>query len=652
DLYYRSRRATPLTDKDTVVLTDFDNTTGDPVFDDTLKTALSVSLNQSPFLNVLSDNAVANTLKLMTRPPGTKLTPDIARELCQRAGSKAYIAGSIASLGSQNVLGLKAVNCQSGELLAEEQATAASKEKVLDALGEMASKLRGELGESLASVHKLDAPLEQAATSSLEALQSYSLGRKARAEKGYAAALPYDQRAIQLDPNFAMGYDAVGDSYFGLSELGRASEYYTRAFELRDHASEREKLHISTDYYQSVTGELDKAAQTYQEWIASYPRDASAYNGLGNVYALQGQYDKSVEAYRESLRLSPDEVIPHENLGNSLIALQRFAEARQAIDEMLARKLDDFVAHNALYALAFLASDSAAMAEQQQWYPGKPEENLGLSLAADTAAYAGHLAQARELTRRAVDSAIRADSKETGAIWQAIAAQREAAFGNAAEAKQAAAEALKLLPTSQGVEVESALAYAFAGDPAHADPLAQDLNKRYPLDTQIQSLWLPAIRSQLALNRKNPSDAISDLQPTAPPVEFGQIAFVANLSCLYPAYVRGQAYLAAGEDKEAAAEFQKILDHGGIVWNCWTGALARLGIARAYAREAGITFRGPGFAEVAKPGNNSSQESSADRDAARTRALTAYKDFLTLWKDADPDIPILKEAQAESAQFQ
>ena len=289
--------------------------------------------------------------------------------------------------------------------------------------------------------------------------------------------------------------------------------------------------------------------------------------------------------------------------------------------------------HNALYALAFLGSDSAAMAEQQQWFAGKPEyENLGLALASDTEAYAGHLGKARELTKRAVDSAIRADSKETGAIWQANAAQREAAYGNSAEARQSAAEALKLAPTSQGVEVEAALAFAMAGDAARAESLAQDLNKRFPLDTQMQSLWLPAIQAQLALNRKNPAAALSALQ-AASPIELGQIPFVANISCLYHVYVRGEAYLAAGQGSAAAAEFQKILDHSGIVWNCWTGALAHLGVARANALQA-RTSQG------------------ADADAARVRALAAYKDFLTLWKDADPDIPILKEAKAEYAKLQ
>jgi eukaryotic-like serine/threonine-protein kinase len=632
-LYFRSHQAKPLTDRDTIVLADFANSTGDPVFDDTLRQALTVALNQSPFLNVLPDNKVAETLKLMTLPANSALTPEIARDLCQRAGSKAYIAGSIASLGTEYVLGLKAVNCQSGDVLAQEQVTAAAKEKVLDAVGQAAAKLRGELGESLTTVQKFDVPLAQATTSSLEALKAYSLGVKAQHEKGNAASLPYFQRAIQLDPNFASGYRAVGGAYVGMGELERSSEYYTKAFELREHANDREKMAITANYYDSVTGEQDKAARVYQEAIESYPRDDRRYTSLGNVYATLGQYEKSIDDYRQSIRLNPDYLVSYGNLANSLLALQQFDEARQSIHQGQARKYDDLALHNALYALAFLKADSSAMAEQQKWFARQPDsENFGLSLASDTEAYSGHLGKARDLTKRSVESAIHADSKETGAIWHENAALREAAVGNAAEAKQAAADGLKLTPTSQGVGVEAALAYAMAGDTARAESMAQDLNQRYPLDTQVQSLWLPAIRAQVALDRKNPSAAIESLQ-AAVPIELGQIAFVSNISCLYPTYIRGEAYLAAAQGKPAVAEFQKVLDHDGIVWNCWTGALAHLGLARAYALDS-----------------KSSQ--GADADAARTRGLAAYKDFFALWKDADPEIPILKQAKAEYAKLQ
>jgi serine/threonine protein kinase/tetratricopeptide (TPR) repeat protein len=628
--YFYLHRPPKLTEKDTIVLGDFSNSTGDPVFDDTLKTALTVSLRQSPFLNVLSDQKVTATLKLMTRPPDSKLTPEVAGEVCQRAGSKAYIAGSIAPLGSQYVLGLKAVNCQDGNVLVEAQVKAATKEKTVDALGEAASKLRGELGESLSSVQKFDIPLAQATTSSLDALKAYSLGNM---QPDAAAALPHHQRATELDPNFAMGYHGVGDDYYSMGQVGRASEFYTKAFQLREHVSERERLQITLSYYSNVTGELDKVAQTCQEGVEAYPRDGRMRWELGNAYSARGQWEKATEAYSQSLRLTPDQEI-YGLLLNGFLALQQFDKAQQAVREVQAEKLEDSIAHNAMYGLAFLLSDVQGMAEQQRWYTSRVEGNVGLSLASDTEAYAGRLHKARELTDQAVDSALHTDSRETGAIWREIAAQRETAFGNVHDAKQMAEQGLKLYPptASQGVAAEAALAFAMSGYAVRAESLAQDLNKRFPLDTQMQSLWLPAIRAQLALSRNNATEAITDLQ-AASSIELGPIDFVANISCLYPTYIRGEAYLVAGQGKEAAAEFQKILDHSGIVWNCWTGALARLGVARANALQ-------------------SRTSQGADADVARVRALAAYKGFLTLWKDADPDIPILNEAKAEYAKLQ
>jgi tetratricopeptide (TPR) repeat protein len=378
---------------------------------------------------------------------------------------------------------------------------------------------------------------------------------------------------------------------------------------------------------------------------------------LALLFGKQGQYEKALEVTKQAIRLQPDTLVNYANLANLTLALQRFNETRQIIRDGQARKQDNFIFRDALYALAFVGSDSAAMAEQQQWFAGKQEENIGLALASDTEAYAGHLSKARELTKRSVDSAVRSDSKETGATWQAIAAQREAVFGYPEKARQLATEALKLAPTSQGAQVEAALAFALAGDTAHAELMAQDLGKRYPLDSQMQSLWLPAIQGQLALDKKDPAAALTALQ-AATPMEFGQIQFIANLSCLYPTYVRGEAYLSAGQGKEAAAEFQKIIDHSGIVWNCWTGALAHLGVARANALQAGIGIEVTLLAKSARSGapqdgaHSSEQVSPADRDAARVRALAAYKDFLTLWKDADPDIPLLKEAKAEYTKLQ
>jgi serine/threonine protein kinase/tetratricopeptide (TPR) repeat protein len=632
--YYRSlARNTRLSEKDTIVLADFANSTGDAIFDDTLKTALNVSLRQSPFLNVLSDSAIARTLQQMTRPAGTKLTPEVALDLCQRAGSKAYITGAIGSLGSVYVLELKAVNCQSGDALAEQQATAPSKEKVLDALGKSAAKLRSELGESLATVQRFDVPLDHATTSSLDALKAFSVGEKASNEQNIAAGLPYLQRAIELDPTFAIAYRVLGRDYNSLGQQGRAMDYYTRAFQLREHASEQEKLSITAAYYRNVTGELDKAAQTYHQQMDAYPRESAAYNNLALVSAQQGDYQRAAEMTRHAVRLRPDVVVYSQNLVIYSLALQRFDETRQIIQQAQAQKLDSEEFHLDLYFLAFLKGDSASMAEQQQWFAGKPDyESWGFALTADTEAYAGHLAKASEMDKRAVLSAVHADDKEGGAISLSNAALRQAAYGNLVTARQLAAQSLQLAPSSPGVAVGAALAFAAAGDTVRSGSLAKDLSKRYPLGTQMQSLWLPAIHAQRALDSKNSSSALNFLQ-TASAIELGLVPFSNNISCLYSVYLRGEAYLAAGQSTAAAAEFQKILDHTGIVGNCWTGALAHLGVARANALQ-------------------SRTSAGVDADAARVRALAAYKSFLTLWKDADPDVPVLKDAKAEFAKLQ
>src|SRR5579863_1375597 len=459
-LYYRAHQTPKLTERDAVVIGDFANSTGNPVFDNTLKTALTVALMQSPFLNVLSDNQVTQTLKLMTRPADTKLTAELARELCLRSNSKAYIAGSIDSLDNQYIVGLKAMNCQSGEPLAEEQVTVNGKEQVLNAVGEAASRLRGKLGESLATVQKFDVPLAEATTPSLEALQAYSVARKLLRRTGSGASLPYLQRAIELDPNFAQAYAAMGNTYNSLGEVDRAKDYITKAFELRQHASERERLSIEGDYYQSVTGELDKAARVYQQVADNYPR-AGGLQSLSFVYGVLGQYEKAADLAHRAVTAVPDSVGLYEQVANMAFALNRFEEARSAIQQAQARKLGDSLLHMQLYALAFLSEDSQAMAVQEKWLAADPPaENLGISLACDTEAYTGRLSKARELTKRAVDSAIRADSKETGAIWWENAALREAASGNFAGSRQAAAAGQTLAPASQAVAVEMALATA------------------------------------------------------------------------------------------------------------------------------------------------------------------------------------------------
>jgi serine/threonine protein kinase len=630
-LYYRSRTKQPAAEKDTIILADFVNTTGDKAFDSTLKPELSAVLNQSSAVRVISEDRVTKLLQNMERPADTVLAPEIAREVCQRANVRAYVAGSFSSLGNQYIVGLKAMHCRRGDVLAQEQVTTASKESVLSALDSAAKKLGSQLGDTLASMPKLDLPLEDVTTSSLHALEAYSTGARVEREKGPAEALRYYQRAVELDLNFASGYSAIGNAYMVLGETTRASEYFSEAFQLREHVSRNENLGIVADYYINVTGELDQAEQACHNLIANYPRIWGPHIALGNVYAAQGLYAKASDEFREAVHLGNE--TNFENIVNMQLALQRFDEASKAILDAQVHKSGGYLLHLEQYALAFLKPDFQGMAEQQRWFASRPDvDNDGLALASDTEAYTGRVSKARELTRQSVESAIRSDSKETGGIWLENAALREAAFGNASDAKRLEEEGLMLAPESQGVQVEAALALAMIGDTAQPASLMKRLEKRYPLDTQVHALWLSPTRAQLALHGKNPSAALATL-PDIGALEFGQISFLNNLSCLYPAYMRGEAYLAARQGAPAAAEFQKILDHSGMVWNCWTGALARLGVARAIALQAKASH-GP------------------EADAARAKALANYKDFLTLWKDADPGIPILKQAKAEYAKLQ
>jgi len=631
--YSRMGAKQTLTDADTVLLAGFTNNTGDPLFDGTLKIALNVALAESPFVNVLSNDRVSALSKEMGQPANANLTAAVARELCQRAGSKMYIAGSIASADSKYIVALNTVNCQSGKTVAREEMTATGKTDVLDTIGRVSRKLRAELGEPPSTVQKFDVPLSEATTPSLEALSTYASALKAYNEQGVQAALALDQHAIELDPNFAMSYYDVGDGYYSLNQLGRASQYYTKAFELRQHSNDRSKLMITGNYYSTVTGEHDKAARTFHEMIETYPRSATAYFSLGEEYAALGQYETAAEMSAKAQELGPGEVPAYSNLVDYQLALQRLGKARATIERAKARNMDGYMFHLPLYAMAFLAGDSSGMAEQQQWLTSHPDsKHYALSIASDTEAYRGKLMAARELTKHSAEAAITTDSKENAAIWWENAALREAASGDATQAVQDAADGLKLAPESQGVGVEAALAFAMALENGRAQSLSEDLDKRYPLDIQVQSLWLPAIRAQMALNGKHPAQALRALQTVESPMEYGMISFTSNSSCLYPTYIKAQAYLASGQATEAAAEFQKVIDHTGMVWNCATGALAHLGLARANTLES-------------KDGKG------AVADAARVRALTQYKQFLDLWKDADPGIAILKTAKAEYARL-
>jgi len=621
--YFRSGQTTHrLTEKDSIVLAEFTNTTGDPVFDGTLRQGLSAQLEQSPFLNLLSDERVAQTLALMAQPKDARLTRELAREVCQRTGSAASIEGSISSLGSQYVVGLKAVNCRSGDVLANEQSTASGKEQVLKALGETATKIREKLGESLASVQKYDEPAENVTTPSLEALQAYTLGYQVEIVKNdNPGAVAFFQRAVSLDPNFAMAYARLGNSYSNMGQTARGAENTRKAYELRERVGEREKLYIASHYETNAIGNLEAARKTCELWAQTYPHDAIPPAVLSAIYSNLGDYDKGLAASQESLKRNPGSGLGYGNLVNSYLNVNRLDEARTTAQEAQAHNLDSPAIHFLLYSINFLQHDAAGMAHEVAGLMGKPGfEDAMLYNESDTAAYAGQFAKARELTRRASDSAQRADEKETAADYVAEAAVREALGGNMSTAKQQAQAALAL-SSGRDVEALSAIALGMAGDAPQATRLADDLAKRFPEDTIVKFEYLPMVRSAAALQAGSATKAIDALAPAAP-YELGTTT--QNLGfALYPVYLRGEAYVAAHQGSTAAAEFQKILDHPSVVLNEPIGALTHLGLARAYALSGDTT-----------------------------KAKTAYQNFFALWKDADPEIPILKQAKAEYAKLQ
>jgi serine/threonine protein kinase/tetratricopeptide (TPR) repeat protein len=619
--YFYVRRMPKLTTEDSVVLADFNNTTGDPIFDDTLKQAISVQLAQSPFLNILSNAKIRSTLKLMAKPAATRLTPDVTSDLCQRAGGKAYISGSIANLGSQYVIGLEAVNCKTGDVLARQQVTAENKEHVLKAFDEAAMKLREKLGESLSSVERFDAPLDQATTPSLEALKALSVGIKTLQEKGSAAAIPFFIHAIELDSNFAAAYGALGISYSNLREPGLANNNLQKAYDLRDKVSEREKFRISASYYLLVTGELEKAIQTYELWAQTYPRNSEPFGNLGVDYTYLGQYEKGIAASLEDLRLNPGSAAAYTNLVGLYAAVNRPGDAKAKYQEAVAHKVDNPFLHGNRYGVAFLESDLAEMQRQVAAAAGKAGEDVLFSFDSDTEAFYGRLANARKLSQRAIDSAHGNDSKETAAAWRMNAALREAEFNNTARARQEIGAALAEAPT-RDVSILAALAFARIGDIDRADQMAHDLAERFPLNTAVNRYWLPAIYASTEVKRGKPIKALEDLQSTtqcelATPLPQFEVG-----GSLYPVYIRGQAYLLLHNGKEAAAEFQKFMDHRGVALNSPLGALAHLQLGRAYALQG---------------------------DTGRSRAK--YQEFFELWRDADVDIPILAVAKSEYAKL-
>ena len=615
-LFHRPNRQ--LTYKDTIVLSDFANTTGDAVFDDALKQALAVELGQSPFLNVLSDRRVSEILRMMGRPANERVTVDVCRELCLRAGSKAILSGSISSLDRSYVIGLVAVGCETGEVLDREQVQAWNKPDVLKALDGAASALRAKLGESLPSVQKFEVPIE-ATTASLEALKNYGMGVKVAREQGDAPAVPFLKRAVELDSNFPLAYAGLSIRYGNLNQPSLALEYAAKAYELRDRASEREKLRISATYFRAE-GDTVNEVQTYQLWIADYPRDYVPHGNVGIDYGFMGQYEPAVTHSQEALQLEPNEIFNYVNLGALYLNLNRLDDAKAVFDQALARKLDGGPLRWMMYYLAFLQGDSAQMEQQVTWAAGKPgDEDALLSFQSDTEAYYGRLTRARAFSRRAGDSAVRADSKEAAALWQVNAALREAELGRNAEAEQGVTDALALAP-GRDVNVLAALALARIGETARAKRLVEELARNYPSNTMLKFYWLPTINAAIKLKEGRSSQALVLLEASGP-YELGWPPPL-QVGTLYPAYLRGQAYLLAHSGAAAAAEFQKLLDHKGIVANFVTGAVVQLQIGRAYAMAG---------------------------DSAKARS--AYQDFLTLWKDADPGIPILKEAKAEYAKL-
>ena len=607
-----------ISEQDTILLADFVNKTGDSVFDDALKPALAAELGQSPFLNLVSDRKVNATMRMMGRDVNGPVTMEVARELCQRIGTKAVLNGTISSLGSHYLINLNAVACNTGDSLAEEEAEAAKKEEVLKALNQASSSLRRKLGESLPSVQKFDVPFE-ATTSSLEALKNYSMALKIKYEKGDVPSIPFLERAVELDPNFASAYSALAIGAGNLIKPSLAVEYATKAYQLRDRVTEREKLGISAAYFHE-TGDVEEVVQAYRQWKETYPRDFVPYGNLGITYNAMGFYDKALVEYREAGRLRPDNVINYGNLASAYVFLNRFDEAQATLDEALAHKLDGGNLRAWLYMVAFLREDKELMEQQLIWAAGKPGDEEGmLSNQSDTEAYYGRLRKARELTKRAVDLSVHGDSQEAAAIWQIGGALREAELGNLTNAKQGVKAALAL-SLGRDIKVTAALALARSKDAAGANAILEELEKKYPTHTMLKFYWLPTIRAVLELNRGNSSQALADLQPAGP----YELGLAANLiSNMYPVYVRGQAYLLAHDGPAAVAEFQKMLDHKGVLQNFVIASLVRFQIARAYAMAG---------------------------DTAKAKA--GYRDFLTRWKDADPDIPILKEAKAEYAKLQ
>jgi len=624
---YLRRAAHPsprLNDRDKIVLADFENKTNDPVFSETLRQGLTVQLDQSPFLSLISEERIQQTLALMGKPADTALTPPIASEVCQRTGSTVVLEGSIASLGSQYVLWLRAKNCRTGEVIDEEQMQAARKEDVLNTLSRVASKFRSRAGEALATIDKLDTPLAEATTPSLDAWKAYSTGFKVLTASGSAAAVPLYKRAVEIDPQFAMAYAMLGRLYGDIAEPSLSAENTTRAWQLRSHANDRERFFIDASHEMLVTGDLEKARLVCEAWEQTYPRDPNAHGFLaGAIYPGLGKYEEALEEAHKMLDLEPDFPISYNLVALGYVALGRLDEAGHTLVEADEKhmQMPDLVVDR--YQLAFLKGDLPGMEKAAAAATKTPDaQDLVANQESFGAAYSGHLERARNRSSFAVQLAQQGSQQDRAALFQSGAAVREAFFGNAAEARRNARAALAL---SKGKEVEygSAFAEGVAGDATAADTIADDLAKRFPDDTSARFYYVPALRAMAALDRHNPAKAIESLQINVP-YETGepQSCFFGFFGVMYPVYLRGEAYLALHQGVEAAAEFEKIVAHRGIAVSDPVGAMALLQLGRAY-RMAGN----------------------------QSKAKAAYSTFLNLWKDADPYIPVLIQAKSEYAQF-
>jgi len=612
-----------LTDKDTIILADFDNKTGDPVFDDTLRQGLSVDLQQSPFLNLVSDTQIRKTLSLMGQPKDARVTAEIAQQVCERVAGAGVLEGSIAKIGSQYVLGLRAKNCNTGNILDQEQIVASKREDVLNSLSEIARKFRTRVGESLATVEKHSTPLAEATTASLDALKAYSTGMKVVVSSGNQAAMPFYRRAVEIDPKFAMAYAQMGVSYSTMGESLASAESTTKAWQLRNRVSDRERFFIDFTYDRQVTGNLEKAYQTLELWYQTYPRgeNPNAQGFLGGLATHgTGRYERAMEMSQKRIAANPDEVFGYSSLSWSYFLTDRFSEAESTLQRASERKLEtpEFLVMR--YTIAALNSDQEQMDRVVGLARGKGRAEHWMAHEEALAfARLGRLQAARRSSNRAVDLVLQSGERETSAAYQAARAVWEAAYGNAAESKRNAMAALAL---SKGRDVEYAagLALAFSGDSSRSEPLADDLEKRFPEDTFVKFTYVPVLRAFAALEHGKPADSLERLEIA---LRYELAGNGLNFSHLYlgglhSAYVRGESFLATHRYAEAAAEFQKILDHRGIVGADPIGALAHLQLGRTFAL-------------------------SGDK----TKAKAAYNSFLALWKNADLDVPVLKSAKAE-----